>query len=169
MYGNGGHLCDGYILGAIVPALPVFAQSHPISSLVSGLIGASALIGVFIGSLVFGWFTDKIGRRRMFVIDLALFVVLSLAQLAVTDAMMLLVLRILLGIAVGADYTIATTLVLPSSRPGNNAPRCSRSGRRCGPSATSRRSSSEQRSRRAATTRHGGGFWPPALFPRSCC
>jgi putative MFS transporter len=111
LYGNGGHLCDGYILGAIVPALPLFAQSHPIGSLMSGLIGASALIGVFLGSLLFGWVTDKIGRRRMFVIDLALFVVLSLAQIAVTDAVMLLVLRVLLGIAVGADYTIATTLV----------------------------------------------------------
>ncbi|RZL83588.1 MAG: MFS transporter [Rhodococcus sp. (in: high G+C Gram-positive bacteria)] len=111
LYGNGGHLCDGYILGAIVPALPLFAESHPISPLISGLIGASALIGVFLGSLMFGWFTDKIGRRRMFVIDLALFVVLSLAQIAVTDAVMLLALRVLLGIAVGADYTIATTLV----------------------------------------------------------
>ncbi|MDT2007470.1 MFS transporter [Rhodococcus opacus] len=111
LYGNGGHLCDGYILGAIVPALPLFAESHPISPLMSGLIGASALIGVFLGSLMFGWFTDKIGRRRMFVIDLALFVVLSLAQIAVTDAVMLLALRVLLGIAVGADYTIATTLV----------------------------------------------------------
>ncbi|WP_179220488.1 MFS transporter [Rhodococcus sp. NCIMB 12038] len=111
LYGNGGHLCDGYILGAIVPALPLFAQSHPVSSLMSGLIGASALIGVFLGSVLFGWVTDRIGRRRMFVIDLALFVVLSLAQIAVTGAVMLLVLRVLLGIAVGADYTIATTLV----------------------------------------------------------
>ncbi|MEN0137120.1 MAG: MFS transporter [Rhodococcus sp. (in: high G+C Gram-positive bacteria)] len=111
LYGNGGHLCDGYILGAIVPALPLFAQNHPISSLMSGLIGASALVGVFLGSLLFGWVTDRVGRRRMFVVDLVLFVVLSLAQIAVTDALMLLVLRVLLGIAVGADYTIATTLV----------------------------------------------------------
>ncbi|RQO46110.1 MFS transporter [Rhodococcus sp. KBW08] len=111
LYGNGGHLVDGYILGIIVPALPLFAKMHEITPLMSGLLGASALIGVFLGSLIFGRLTDLIGRRRMFVIDLALFVILSVAQLAVTGAITLLILRILLGIAVGADYTIATTLV----------------------------------------------------------
>jgi putative MFS transporter len=77
----------------------------------AGLLGASALVGLFVGSLVFGWLTDRVGRRRMFVFDLLAFVLLSLAQLAVTDSLWLLVLRFLLGIAVGADYSIAPTLV----------------------------------------------------------
>lgn len=111
LFGNGGHLCDGYILGIIVPALPIFAATRPVSPLMSGFLGAAALIGVFLGSSIFGYFTDRLGRRRMFVMDLAVFVVLSLAQIAVTDVAVLLVLRILLGIAVGADYTIAATLV----------------------------------------------------------
>ncbi|MFI9387226.1 MFS transporter [Kutzneria sp. NPDC052558] len=111
LYGNGGHLVDGYILGIIVPALPIFAVTHPISPLLSGLLGAASLIGVFLGSLIFGSVTDRFGRRKMFMLDLAAFVVLSIAQVAVTDVVSLLALRILLGIAVGADYTIASTLV----------------------------------------------------------
>lgn len=111
MFANGGHFCDGYILGIVVPALPVFSEFHTVSPLMSGLIGAAALIGVFLGALIFGFVTDRVGRRRMFVIDLVLFVVLSLAQVAVTDVTTLLILRLLLGVAVGADYTITATLV----------------------------------------------------------
>ena len=110
-FGTAGQFCDGYILGIIAPALPVFARTHEVSPVMAGLLGASALVGLFLGSLVFGWLTDRIGRRRMFVLDLLAFVLLSLAQLAVTDAIWLLILRFLLGIAVGADYSIAPTLV----------------------------------------------------------
>jgi len=110
-FGTAGQFCDGYILGIIAPALPVFARTHPVSPAMAGLLGASALVGLFLGSLVFGWLTDRIGRRRMFVLDLLAFVLLSLAQLAVTDAIWLLIVRFLLGIAVGADYSIAPTLV----------------------------------------------------------
>jgi putative MFS transporter len=110
-FGTAGQFCDGYILGIIAPALPVFARTHEVSPVMAGLLGASALVGLFVGSLVFGWLTDRIGRRRMFVFDLLAFVLLSLAQLAVTDSLWLLVLRFLLGIAVGADYSIAPTLV----------------------------------------------------------
>lgn len=109
--GTAGQFCDGYVLGIIAPALPVFMLSHDVSPLLSGLIGASALFGLFIGASIFGWLTDKVGRRKLFIADLVLIVLLSLAQLAVTDAIQLLILRVLLGIAIGADYAIAPTMV----------------------------------------------------------
>jgi putative MFS transporter len=111
LYANGGHLCDGYILGIVVPALPLFTAAHPVGPTMNGLLGASALFGVLLGSLVFGWVTDRAGRRRMFVLGMLANAVLSLAQLAVTDVLQLFILRLLLGIVVGADYTIASTLV----------------------------------------------------------
>jgi len=55
----------------------------------AGLLGASrAGRGCSSAALVFGWLTDRIGRRRFLLALLASYV-LSLAQLAVTDAIWL--------------------------------------------------------------------------------
>ncbi|SOZ05332.1 Inner membrane metabolite transport protein YgcS [Cupriavidus taiwanensis] len=47
----------------------------------------------------------------MFTIDLAIFLVGSVAQFFVTDALQLFVVRVLMGIAVGADYSIGWPLL----------------------------------------------------------
>lgn len=109
--GTAGQFCDGYVLGIIAPALPVFARAHDVTPVMSGLIGASALIGLFLGAVVFGWVTDKIGRRKLFILDVAFIAIFSLMQFAVDNAIQLLILRILLGIAIGADYATAPTMV----------------------------------------------------------
>ncbi|WP_405564894.1 MFS transporter [Streptomyces sp. NBC_01180] len=90
--------------------VPIQAQ-WGMSLLWSGLIGASALIGVFVGGAVFGAVTDRIGRKLMFMIDLIAIIVCSVLQFFVTNEAELFVLRLLIGIAVGADYPIATSLV----------------------------------------------------------
>ena len=61
--------------------------------------------------LIFGNITDKIGRKLMYTIDLIAIIVLSIAQFFVQEPWQLFVLRLLIGIAVGADYPIATALV----------------------------------------------------------
>ena len=38
-------------------------------------LGASALIGIFIGGPLGGWLADKLGRKPLFTIDLAIFTV----------------------------------------------------------------------------------------------
>lgn len=109
--GSGGQFCDGFVLGIIAPALPLFAATREISPLMSGLLGASALIGLFLGASFFGWLSDKIGRRKLFIADMIAIVVLSLVQVGVESAAALFVIRLLLGIAVGADYAVGPTVI----------------------------------------------------------
>lgn len=111
LFSSGGPFLDGYILSIIGIALvPINAAWH-MSTLWNGLIGASALVGVFVGGLVFGNVTDRIGRKLMYTIDLAAIIICSVLQFFVNDPWQLFALRMLIGIAVGADYPIATALV----------------------------------------------------------
>lgn len=111
LYTVGGFFCDGYILGSIGLALPLFAPQMGLGPLWTGLLGASALVGIFAGAVTFGPITDAIGRQKMLVADLVVFVVASILQLFVGGPVLLLVLRLILGIAIGADYAIGPALL----------------------------------------------------------
>jgi putative MFS transporter len=106
----GGPFCDGYLLGVMGVALGLITPALALDTLWTGLIAASVLIGVFIGGAVFGPITDRTGRHLMYVLNFVAFVILSALQFFVTEAWQLMVLRLLIGIAIGADYPIASAL-----------------------------------------------------------
>ncbi len=106
-----GEGLDGYDLGAISVVLPVITQDLDLSSLMVGLIGASTLIGIFLGGPVVGYLTDRFGRRRLFTLDVVGFVILGLLQIVVANAWELLLVRLLLGVAIGAEYAIGPTML----------------------------------------------------------
>ncbi|WBM44721.1 MFS transporter [Pseudomonas putida] len=107
----GGKLCDGWILAVIGIALPLSTTGLGISSTLEALIGSASLIGLFIGGLLFGWVTDKVGRKKMFLATLTTFLICAMLQFVVTDPWQLFFLRVLLGLAVGADYAVAGAFV----------------------------------------------------------
>lgn len=111
IYSCGGPFCDGYILGIIAVALGPLSADMGLTTTWQGLIGAASLVGMFLGSIVFGYLTDLIGRRVMYSIDLAVLMVASVAQFWTRDAWTVLALRLILGLAVGADYPIASALL----------------------------------------------------------
>lgn len=111
LYTIGGFFCDGYILGSIGLALPLIVPEMGLGSLWSGLLGAAALVGIFFGALLLGPVTDRVGRQKMLVADLLLFTLASILQLFVTGPTELLILRFILGFAIGADYAIAPALL----------------------------------------------------------
>ena len=111
LYSSGGPFLDGYILSIIGVAMIQITPQFNLSASEQGLIGAAALIGIFFGAFLGGWLTDKFGRHLLFTVDLIALVACSIAQAFVGDAVWLIVLRLLIGFAVGADYPIATSLL----------------------------------------------------------
>lgn len=111
IYSCGGPFCDGYILGIIAAALAPLSTEIGLTAGWQGLIGAASLVGMFFGGLIFGYLTDLVGRRVMYSADLAVLIVASAAQYWVHGTVALLVLRFVLGLAVGADYPIASALL----------------------------------------------------------
>ncbi len=71
-----------------------------------GAIVASSLIGIFVGAPVGGWASDKYGRKPLFMVDMALFVLGSALQFVVDTPMQLFLARLVMGIAVGMAYSV---------------------------------------------------------------
>ncbi|MGH8290380.1 MAG: MFS transporter [Steroidobacteraceae bacterium] len=110
-YSCGGPFCDGYVLGIIAIALPSLALDLHLASSWRGLIAAASLPGMVVGGTLFGYFTDRLCRQLMYTIDLLALVVASAAQFRVREPWKLFALRFFLGIAIGADYPIASVWV----------------------------------------------------------
>jgi putative MFS transporter len=106
-----GEGLDGYDLGAISVTLPLITVALHLTPLEAGLIGASTLIGIFFGAPLAGRLTDRFGRRTIFTVDVASFVVLGVLQSVVPEWWQVLVVRILLGVAIGAEYTVGAAML----------------------------------------------------------
>lgn len=107
----GGMFLDGYILGLIGPIQHVMTEELQIDAWMQGAITAAALFGLFIGSPLGGWASDKWGRKPLFLIDISLFVVASFVQFFVDSPIHLLLVRLVMGIAIGGEYSIGHPLM----------------------------------------------------------
>lgn len=107
----GGPLLDGYLLGIVGVALSGAKSELELGPTAVGLTGIAALVGMFIGGLVFGPITDRIGRKPMYTLDLLVLIVASALSVFVTADWQLVALRFVIGVAIAADYPIATALL----------------------------------------------------------
>lgn len=104
-----GVLLDGYNLTIIAVALiPLLVQYH-LGSTSTSLLASVMLIGSIIGGLSAGVLADRWGRKTLLVTDLVVFIVFSLVSALVTHYLWLIIARLVVGLAVGADYAISPT------------------------------------------------------------
>ncbi len=112
LFSSGGPFLEGYVLGVIGVALVKITPELGINHHWAGLIGVASIIGLFLGAVFGGYLTDRLGRRRMFLVTLVAVIFLSLACIAITNAWQLFILRMLIGLIIGADYPIATSMII---------------------------------------------------------
>lgn len=118
---GGGPFLDGYALTIIGFAFLQMTPQLGLSGYQAGLVGTASLVGIFVGGLAFGYVTDRVGRQVMYTINLLTLVGMSILSALVTEPWQLIAARFLLGVAIGADYPIATSLLaefLPVRRRG---------------------------------------------------
>lgn len=110
-FSSGGPFLEGYVLGIIGVALIQMTPALGIDANWSGLIGIASIVGIFAGALIGGWVTDLLGRKKMFIIDVSAIAVLSVMSMLIESPVQVFVLRLLIGILIGADYPIATSMI----------------------------------------------------------
>ncbi|MFF3511773.1 MFS transporter [Streptomyces sp. NPDC002573] len=116
-----GILLDGFDFFIIGVANPLIAKDFSVTAVQKGMLSAAAIVGSVFGAALLGPLGDRIGRSRIFRVDLWLFVVFSILCAVAWDVWSLMIFRCALGIAVGLDYPIAASYlaeILPSKARG---------------------------------------------------
>lgn len=107
----GAHFTEGYALGTIGYAIASLNRQMPLDTFWTGMVGSAALIGIFMGSLLFGRLSDRVGRQRIFLLSFLIISVAAFAQFYVSSPLMLCVLRVLIGIGMGGDFAVGHTFL----------------------------------------------------------
>ncbi|AWR96989.1 MFS transporter [Acidianus sulfidivorans JP7] len=115
-----GVFTDGYDLSSIGIVIAIVLGSfglHPHTAAYNfweGWVSSSALIGAAIGALIFGALSNR-GRKTFYGVDVALLGVGAILQAFVTTPLELVIVRAILGLGVGADYTLSPMIMAEHS------------------------------------------------------
>jgi len=96
----------GYDTGVISGAILFISQEFHLSSALNGFIVSAVLMGACAGALISGRMTDHIGRKIMLILDALLFIVGTFMTALAPSIPLLVIGRIIVGIAIGiASFT----------------------------------------------------------------
>ena len=92
------------LAGAVSGAL----KASPALQLSDAQVGASAsayLAGAVLGAFLFGWLTDRLGRKRLFFVTLGVYIAATAATALAQDFAAFALFRFLTGAGIGGEYT----------------------------------------------------------------
>jgi len=99
---------DLFVIGIILIILrPIFS----LSTFQLGMLASAALFGAVIGPLIFGTIGDKIGRKFAYWITMLILIIGALGSATSSGFASLFLWRLLLGIGIGGDYPLSSTIV----------------------------------------------------------
>ena len=104
------------VAGVIIPLMMITTTYAHMSSLVQGLIGAADLIGIMIGSMVFGRLSDNYGYLPFFRLCPALILAAALLAIFVPNVWVLIVCLFIVGFGIGGEYSLDsdyTSVLMP--------------------------------------------------------
>src|SRR5436853_3096038 len=98
------------IAGSIAGALQESAVLHFTSAEV-GLVSSAYLAGAVSGALLFGYLTDRLGRKKLFMVTLGLYLVATAATALSWDFWSFALFRALTGAGIGGEYAAINSAI----------------------------------------------------------
>src|ERR1700677_3549958 len=111
-------LVEAWDLYSIAFVLVFIKEQYNPDPLLLGLAAAGTQGGAWVGAMLGGWLSDKIGRRVMFLATMILFIALAITQAFVTSVAWLVVVRFFLGIPLGSDISNGYAYIMESMAKG---------------------------------------------------
>lgn len=109
-----GWMFDAMDVGILSFVIAALAVDWGLNSSQMGWIGSVNSIGMAVGALFFGVLADKVGRKQIFMWTLIIFSVASGLSAFTTTLTMFLIFRFFVGMGLGGELPVASTLVSES-------------------------------------------------------
>jgi AAHS family 4-hydroxybenzoate transporter-like MFS transporter len=103
-------MTDGFDLGAVAFAGPGILKEWNLSGRELGALFSSSIAAGFVGPPLFGFLSDRFGRKRVIVCAAYTFGLFTLAAVLTSSLGQLVVVRIVAGVALGGTLPIVVTL-----------------------------------------------------------
>lgn len=98
------------LAGSVAGAL-VSSPRLQLSEVQVGMAASSYIAGAVSGALLFGWLTDRLGRKRLFNITLGLYLLATAATAFSVDFFTFALFRFLTGAGIGGEYTAINSAI----------------------------------------------------------
>lgn len=107
----GGVFVDAYDFSSMSIGTVQLRRAFHLTSTQVGAVSAAMAASAIFGALIGGYFVDKLGRKRMFSLDLWLLVVAALGAALAPNLATLIGFRLVMGLGVGLDFPVALCFV----------------------------------------------------------
>ena len=112
LFGAGlGWAFDAMDVGLITYIIAVLTQQWGLTPGQQSLIVSAGFVGMALGAILGGGLADRVGRRTVFTLTLIIYGIATGASAFVGGVLPLIILRVLVGLGLGAELPIASTLV----------------------------------------------------------
>jgi PHS family inorganic phosphate transporter-like MFS transporter len=106
-----GFFTDAYDLFVISTVATLTTLQWHLSTLQKSWVTGAAILGAFVGAMVFGRIADLVGRKTVYVIVAAVMICGALLSAFASGFLMLVLARLLLGLGIGGDYPVSAVLM----------------------------------------------------------
>jgi MFS family permease len=111
-------LIEAWDLYAISFVLIFIKAEYNPNAVALGLATAAVQGGALVGALLGGYVADRLGRKRVFILTMVLFIILALVQGFSQNIVDLIIIRFLIGIPLGSDISNGYAYIMESMPKG---------------------------------------------------
>ena len=108
---SGGTLLDGFSVVSLGIAIPLLKQEMTVTPVLVGLIGSALVLGAVLGAMLGGIAADRIGRKRAFIVDMAIMIAGTAFCVVSREPSLIVAGQFLIGVGIGIDFPASGSYV----------------------------------------------------------